>query len=205
MHFIVFGATGRVGTCFTQQALLAGHKVTAYVRDRTKAPQGVFVIVGDVMDAGNVDQALHGGCDAVIMCIGAGALKPSTVVTQAMTTIVAAMRKAGIARLLAVSGTAEMPEKTWMGHLYTRLLRLTPVGHAVRDHDGAYAAVKGSALSWVLAGCNYIASGPAKGRYQTATIFPGGFKMIRPGDVARFLLAEAERPQYDKKIIGIWY
>lgn len=205
MKIIVFGATGRVGKAFVHRALAAGHTVSGFARDTRKLPPGCAAIQGDVTQAGSIDLALQGGFDAVVACLGTGTLKPSTLVTDATTAIVAGMQSHGILRLLAVSGTAEMPDKTWAGKVYTRILRLTPVGHAVRDHDGAYAAVMASNLSWVLVGCNYIADGAAKGRYKTAKAFPGGFKTIRPGDVADFLLTELQSPRHHQKIVGIWY
>jgi NADPH:quinone reductase-like Zn-dependent oxidoreductase len=33
MELTIFGATGGTGTCLTEQALAAGHQVTAVVRD----------------------------------------------------------------------------------------------------------------------------------------------------------------------------
>jgi putative NADH-flavin reductase len=33
MELTIFGATGATGTCLTEQALAAGHQVTAVVRD----------------------------------------------------------------------------------------------------------------------------------------------------------------------------
>jgi hypothetical protein len=55
-----------------------------------------------------------------------------------MHAIVAAMKDRGIDRLLFVSGVAEMPNKTFFGRLTAALLKLTPVGHAIRDHDRAF-------------------------------------------------------------------
>jgi uncharacterized protein len=206
MKLVVFGATGRVGASFVDRAVAAGHQVTVLVRNPAYQPRpGVQVVIGDVMSVDAVTALLHPGCDAVVFCIGAGPLGPSTVVTDAMRVVVQVMQRLGIERLLAVSGTAEMPEKTGLGRIYTALLRRTPVGHAVRDHDGAYAIVAGSTLSWVLAGCNYIANGPARGQYVTAARFPGGFKVIHPGDVADFLLTSLADPARHQQILGIWY
>jgi uncharacterized protein YbjT (DUF2867 family) len=75
----------------------------------------------------------------------------------------------------------------------------------VRDHDGAAALVRASGASWVLVGCNYIANGAARGGYKTSLVFPGGFKTIRAGDVADFMLHEAMEQKYHQQIIGLWY
>ncbi len=206
MKVIVFGATGRVGRELVQLARTKGHDVTAFVRsEKRPMHSGVTPVYGDARSAADVGLALKPGFDTVFICLGAGALKPSTLMTDATQVILAAMQDSGINRLIAVSGTAEMPDQTRWGRMYTAILKRTPVGHAVRDHDGAAALVRASDVSWVLVGCNYIANGAAKGRYKTSTVFPGGFKTITAGDVADFMLHEAVAPKYQQQVVGLWY
>lgn len=206
MNVIVFGATGRVGRAFVGKALAAGHSVCAFVREPGALKvSNVALYRGDVRDASAVKQALSLGFDAVIVCIGPRGFAPSTVVTEGFQVIAKAMTELGQRRLIGVSGSAEMPRKTWGGKAYTALLRLTPIGHAVRDHDGGLRALSASQLEWTLAGCNYLPDGPERGRYKTSLIFPGGFKTIRPGDVADFLLEELTRPHFVREVVGIWY
>jgi uncharacterized protein YbjT (DUF2867 family) len=207
-NVLVFGATGRVGAAVIAQAAAAGHRVTAFVRDPKRfgpAPAGVKLAVGDVYQSATLDAAMAPGCDAVIVAVGADPLKPSTLVTDSAMAIVAAARKAGIRRYLGITGTAEMPEKTWLGRLSTAILRMTPVGNAARDHDGAFEAVRTSGLEWTLAGCPYIKDGAMTGRYLTSSVFPGGFRIIHPGDVAHFLVRELGERRHPNAVIGIWY
>ena len=206
MNLIVFGATGRVGRAFIGKAVHAGHRVTAFVRDSGRAHlDGVALVQGDVRDTSSVRASLAGGFDAVIVCIGEAGLKPSTIVSEGFAAIVAGMTAMGLRRFIGVSGSAEMPKKTWFGKLYTAILRHTPVGNAVRDHDGGLRVLQTSSLDWTLAGCNYLADGPERGRYRISLIFPGGFKIIHPGDVADFLLQEMTRPRHIRDVVGLWY
>jgi len=205
---LVFGATGRVGAGVIAQAVAAGHRVTAFVRDpkRLVRPQGdVALGVGDIYNADTVEQAMAPGFDAVIVTVGADPLKPSTVVTDSARAIIAAARKTGVPRYLGITGTAEMPAKTFFGRLSTAMLRLTPVGNAAKDHDGAFDAVRTSGLDWTLAGCPYIKDGDARGLYRTSSVFPGGFKIIHPEDVAHFLVRELSEHQHPNSVVGIWY
>jgi uncharacterized protein YbjT (DUF2867 family) len=205
---IVFGATGRVGASILEQASVRGHRVTAFVRDPGRLknlPAGVSVAVGDVYKAETIESAMAGGFDAVMVTVGADPLKPSTVVTDSARAVVAAARRCGIGRYLGITGTAEMPDQTLLGRVSSRLLRLTPVGNAARDHDGAFEAVRNSGLDWTLAGCPYIKDGPSRGVYTTSTIFPGGFKIIHPGDVAHLLVRELEEHRHPNAVIGLWY
>ena len=91
------------------------------------------------------------------------------------------------------------------GKIYTAILKRTPVGHAIRDHDGGLKVVQQSSLEWTLAGCNYLSDGPERGRYKTSLVFPGGFKKIHPADVAAFLVKETEVPTFRNAVVGIWY
>lgn len=206
MRIVVFGATGRVGRSFTAKAAAAGHEVLAFVR-RSDAirDEGILQIQGDVRDRDAVRTALSPGCDAVVCCIGEAGLKPSTIVTEAFTSIVDAMSALSLRRFLAVSGSAEMKQMTTAGRIFTALLIRTPVGHAIRDHDGGLKVVQQSTLEWTLAGCNILADGPELGRYKTSLVFPGGFKKIHPADVAAFLLKETEVPTFRNEVVGIWY
>jgi putative NADH-flavin reductase len=206
MNLIVFGATGRVGRAFIGKAVHAGHRVTAFVRNSGGAHlDGVALVQGDVRDISSVRASLAGGFDAVIVCIGEAGLKPSTIVSEGFSAIVAGMTAMRLRRFIGVSGSAEMPQKTWAGKLYTAIVRHTPVGNAVRDHDGGLRVLQTSSLDWTLAGCNYLADGPERGRYRISLIFPGGFKIIHPGDVADFLLQEMTRPRHIREVVGLWY
>ena len=206
MNVMVFGATGRVGRAFVGKAVTADHRVTAFVRNSSAANlDGVALVQGDVRDNLSVRASLIGGFDAVIVCIGQAGLKPSTVVSQGFGAIVAGMTALGLRRFIGVSGSAEMPQKTRAGKLYTAIFRRTPVGNAMRDHDGGLRVLQASNLDWTLAGCNYLAVGPERGRYRTSLIFPGGFKIIHPGDVADFLLKEMMEPHHIRQVVGLWY
>lgn len=69
MKVIVFGASGGVGTAAVQQAVAAGHEVTAYVRDPAKlsAPDGVTVVQGDALDGMRAQ-----GVRRLVVCSSAG-------------------------------------------------------------------------------------------------------------------------------------
>ena len=117
MNITVFGATGGTGACLLRQALAAGHRVTAVVRDparlaswpaaaeprpepsdrqpssgrtATAAPPRLEVITADVMDPAAIGPAVA-GADAVLSAIGPHGSGPTTVSQDSAAAIIAAM------------------------------------------------------------------------------------------------------------------
>jgi uncharacterized protein YbjT (DUF2867 family) len=173
MRVLVFGATGRVGSAAVRFALEAGHEVAVFVRNPDKlARDAVTVKVGDVTDPPSVAAAVGSGIDAVINAVGVDPLKPSTFVTDAARVLVREVQAAGVARYIGVSGTAQM-RKTLFGRIGVGILGLTPVRHAIADHQGAYDIVTASTLDWTLSGCPWIKdTAPPPARMANMASFP---------------------------------
>jgi hypothetical protein len=173
------------------------------VRDPARLKsQPAHVAVGDIGRRETLLAALSGGIDAVVNTVGADPLKPSTIVTDTAHAVAAAMNDAGVRRYVAISGTAQMP-KTVLGAISVAILRMTPVGNAIRDHQGAFDVVTASDLEWTLAGCPWIKDGVARG-FREHDVFPGGMKSVTPGDVGAFLVSVLDRSSVVRRIIGVW-
>src|SRR5262250_2551207 len=90
MRLTIFGASGGTGRELVQQAL-AAHP-------------GLQVVTADVMDPASILPAVT-GADAVLTAAGPRGTGPTTVITDSVQSIAAAMGKAGTRRLLALSGS----------------------------------------------------------------------------------------------------
>ena len=205
MNIIVFGATGRVGESVVEIALNNNHLVTVFVRNKTKVKlqhKNLTITEGDIYDSASLQQLKDCNFDVVINVAGANPLKPSTLVTDAAKTMIDLFCGKQV-RYIAITGIAQM-KKTFFGSLSIALLKLTPVKHAIKDHESAFGFIKTSALNWQLVGCPYIKDGPSFRKFKTVPVFPGGFKTIHPGDVAIAITDEINRYNY-KTITGIWY
>jgi putative NADH-flavin reductase len=208
-HVVVFGATGRVGAEVVDQALKAGHAVTAVARDPTKVVRRhgrLRVAPGDTLDPPTVVAALSDEVTpvtAVVMAVGDDPGKASTLVTNSVINIMAAMTESGVHRYLGISGTAQMPATAW-GRV-SQLVGLWSF-KAAADHQGAFDVIAASSLDYVIAACPHIKEGPTTGHYtQQPGRFPGGYKTIAPGEVADFLVRQLQTPSYHRQIIGIWH
>lgn len=99
MKIAVIGASGNAGSQIVREAAARGHDVLAVARhpERIAAGEGITVSAGD---ASNVDEiaALIAGKDAVI----------SALHFDATDALLAAVRKAGVPRLLVTGGAASL-------------------------------------------------------------------------------------------------
>ena len=107
MKVVLLGATGFVGSALLEEALDRGHAVTAIVRQGEKLEErdGLTAKGGDVYDTASLATLIQGN-DAIISAFNAGWQNPNLYDDQVRGTasIIAAIKKAGIARVLWVGG-----------------------------------------------------------------------------------------------------
>ncbi len=203
MEITVLGATGGTGSLVVREALAAGHDVTVLVRDPAAAAgldPGVRVVAGDARDLDAVTRAVR-GARGVISAIGTRETGRSTLITDCMTTVVAAL-PAGT-RLLAVStvgagGTARqlpLPVRA----IVTGLLR-----NAIADHDGQERAIIGSDLDWTIARCVGLTDAAPTGQVHVLTDGRVGGSRIARADVARWLVANLGDSTWSRQAVTLW-
>ena len=104
MKLSVLGAAGATGSPLVEQALAAGHGVTALVRSGQKLTitnPNLHVVEGDATDRAAVSEAMNGG-DAVISVLGAR----GPVMAEATRAIVDAAKQKGPERVVMLSSFA---------------------------------------------------------------------------------------------------
>ncbi|MCA3186613.1 MAG: NAD(P)H-binding protein, partial [Cupriavidus sp.] len=101
MKIAIIGATGNVGSRLTDEALRRGHTVTALARQASTLParEGVTARDVDVADTSALAAALRGS-DAVISTV--------RFLQTSASQIVAAVKAAGVERLLVVGGAGSL-------------------------------------------------------------------------------------------------
>jgi len=213
MNLTIFGATGATGTCLTEQALAAGHDVTAVVRDPARltidsAParqRHLRVVTADIMDSASLIPAVT-AADAVLTAIGPRGTGPTTVSQDSARSIIAALQKAGARRLLTVSGSivADEGESPYLRYLIKPLARRTFLRHVCADMRAAEADVTASDLDWTIARPPRLTDKPAAGRYRTRldSGLPHALTVSR-ADLAACLLAAVGDPATIRRHIAI--
>ncbi len=203
MNLTIFGATGGTGQELVKQALAAGHKVTAYVRNPAKMAQtseALTVVQGEMNEPDKMTQAIT-GADAVISALGPTSNTPERPLTAGMAYIVAAMKEAGVSRLIAATGAgvADPNDKPQLiGRLFGLALRLF-AKHVLADSQGMVTAVRNSGLDWTLARAPRLHDKPTNGKIRVGYAGQGpGTQLARP-DFARFMLAQLESEEWINK------
>ncbi|MCW3128041.1 MAG: family oxidoreductase [Bacteroidetes bacterium] len=109
LDLIIFGATRNTGFHAMQQALAAGHRVTAVIRDPSTFQHrhdSLTIVKGDATQVSTFMNEMHGK-DAVISSLGAtDGTKPTTLCSDGVSNMLLAMQAAGVKRIICVSASA---------------------------------------------------------------------------------------------------
>ncbi len=209
MKIVVFGATGRLGRCLVEQALQKNNLVTAAVRSPQKMMAGrerVTIIPCSVMDPASVTRAVEGQ-DAVIVALGTGPARATTLYSVSARNIVRAMEDRGVRRLLLVSNYAVTGERAPdpAGQIMLFLTRLY-LRRILPDQRQAVEEVRQSHLEWIVVRPLALTNGPRTGRYRVAMDgLPVRGKTISRADVADFILNQLSASDYVRTIPAISY
>src|ERR1700682_3643729 len=107
MRIVLLGATGFVGSALLKEALDRGHTVTAIVRhpEKLEKREGLAAKAGDVYDTTSLPTLIQGN-DAIISAFNPGWKNSNLYDDQVRGTasIIAAVKKAGVKRVLWVGG-----------------------------------------------------------------------------------------------------
>jgi uncharacterized protein YbjT (DUF2867 family) len=197
MKVLILGATGATGRLIVREALASGHGAAALVRSiaKAKALDGAELIAGDALDEAALGRALEGR-DGVICALGTGIspFRKVTVLSRATQSLVAAMTRLGVRRLVCITGMGAGDSRGHGGFLYDRLMQPLLLREVYRDKDRQEAAIRASTLDWVIVRPTVLTDDPPRGRVQAMTDLShvhGG--SIARADVARFVVDQLTR------------
>ena len=210
MKITVFGASGRIGGHVVEQALAAGHSVTAVVRDPATFTHRhhhlEVVVVPGLTDPEPLLPALQGR-DAAISGVGPRRPRDVTVASTATRGILDALDASGVRRFVAVSAAPVGPMPADAGWFQRRIL--TPAITALlRDMYADLGAmereIQQSGTEWTIVRPPRLTNKPLTGVYRTAIDENvRRFKAIGRADVAHFMLAALSEPATVGHAIGI--
>ncbi len=186
MNILFLGAAGKTGRAVVEQALAAGHTVTAFVRDPRKlARNDVAVAVGDARNVDDLREALRGQ-DAVISTLGSGLNAKQQLIEGSTTALLEAMASAGAKRLVMLSTFAASPT-----YRATGVMKLASVAMkgTVADKAAGEALLKRSDIDWTIVYATRLTDDPRSGGYRIVEGTLTDVGTISRSDVADALLS----------------
>ena len=205
MKVLIVGAGGKTGRAVVEQAVAAGHEVTAFVHHADGYDvAGVRVAQGDATDRDTVEAAVAGQ-DAVLDTVGGKIpYRETTLEASAAGAIIAAMTRHGVRRLVVTSLLGEGESKENASFFYERLLLPTFLRGANKDKAAMESAVESSGLDWVILRPPVLTNGPAKGNVQVfdPESDKKAHKLTR-ADLAAFMVAQLTSDEHLHQAVTI--
>ncbi|CAN7267000.1 SDR family oxidoreductase [Devosia sp. LjRoot16] len=209
MNILIIGASRGVGRLAVEQALDAGHHVTAFARNPSSLPihEHLTLAQGDATNDADVRKAVAGH-DAVISALGSDHRRgPTQLYSTATTNLIEAMSSADVSRLIVLSNFGVLSESSH--HPLTALLvwavRLG-IRHTLADHRLALRYLQRSTLDWTAVRPMALTDGPRTRNYRVVRDgLPNGGTRISSADVADFMLKQLIDSPFKGKLPALAY
>ena len=200
---LIVGASRGIGLETLKQALDAGHQVRALARSAKSIAidhPGLIKITADAQDEQALITALK-GVDTVIQTLGVKpspkmVLQPIDLFSKATRALLPAMQRAGVGRLITVTGFGAGDSRKRGGLLYKIGFNLF-LRRAYDDKDVQEKLICDSDLDWTIVRPVILYDGARTGRYHVLTeprTWRVGF--ISRSNVADFLVKQIDDQSY---------
>jgi putative NADH-flavin reductase len=219
MRITIFAATGGIGRAALEQAVDAGHQVTAVVRNPNGLTRPVPAVTADLSDPD--PEALRravAGADAVLSGLGPRRARDAGITAPGTRAIVDAMLATGVRRIVVVSaapvGTVPSPGRPnppkhdpgdgpLMRYVMAPLIKAVIPRHYA-DLALMEDVLRDSGLDWTSVRPPRLTDKPVTGRYRVAygRNVRGGVLVSR-ADVAHLMLRLLDDPESVKQAVAL--
>lgn len=205
MKLILFGATGHTGKFVLDEALKAGHHITALVRDVTKLQQQhkrLQVVIGDALKEEDVMKVVKGK-DAVISTISEGPDIVHKTQSEAVSNMIKAMETTGIERIICMGAIGILQFNA------TELIRDQSSYPALYrplsfEHSAVNKLLQTTNLKWTQVCPPTILAVPADDNFVVQADYPPTKNMeVNAGNIGMFIMQELEKNEFLSKRVGI--
>lgn len=196
---LVIGGSKGIGKATVQAALARGHEVTAFSRSPEKIGiehASLSLMAGDATKGTDLAPALQ-GVDAVVVALGieesiSMIWKPVHLFSQATGALLPEMQKAGVMRLIAVTGVGAGDSRRALGRL-ERLGHEFILGEPYKDKTRQEAMIKQSNTEWTIVRPVILTNGSAVKAPKVLTE-PAQWRLglVSRKTVAEFIVDEVE-------------
>lgn len=210
MKIALFGATGKTGQQFLEQALEVGHEIKALVRSPSKIIQTskkLELIQGDVLKIEDVSQTIIGS-DVVVSLFGHVKDSPEWLQTDGTKNILQAMKIAKIDKIISLSGGGlpfpEKDEPKFIDKTIRFIMKLT-VPKILNDAIKHAEVLRNSGTNWIIVRGPRLTEGPKKGTYRIGWVGINSGTSISRADLADFILKQVNDHQFNKQMPFVSY
>jgi putative NADH-flavin reductase len=200
VNITVLGANGKTGIEIVNQALAAGHSVTGLVRNSStlQAQKNLTIIAGDATNEQDIAKASI-GADVIISALGA---MGGSLMTDAVTAVIAAGKSTGVSRFILMSSFAVRKDQL---SSITRFITGLVMKKAVSDKSMSESLLRRSDLHWTIVYPTALTNS-AKGAQVRVVDDTETLSMkhkIARADVAAWILREAEQNAFVNRDVTI--
>ena len=209
-NILVFGASGGTGLEVVEQALEAGHKVSAVLRHPDKFPirhEQLRIIKGDVLNSITYENTFF-GMDVVISCLGTRNREATVVYSQGVTNILQAMQKVGMDRIICLSaGAVEIaPNTSFIMKFLMKNILQKLFKYSYADMLLMEGILRGSNLNWTVIRPPRLLNGDRTGKYRTGiNEFIPNMSSLNRADLADYIIHHLDDEKTYKSKVEISY
>lgn len=204
MRILIVGASRGLGLATLDVALSRGHEVVGLARSRSpRIDPRLRWFRGSVLSHGVIDHLLP-GADAVVTTVRFDGRSPVTAYSEAAGLVTAAMARARVARLVAVTGFGSRAGRPVLERFALgAVARLWLHGHA-DDKLREEALIRDSLLNWMIVRPGILTNGgPARELHWTDKQRDVPVGSVPRIDVARFIVDAVSSDTWVRRTVSI--
>jgi putative NADH-flavin reductase len=203
MKIALFGASGATGTLLTKRCLAAGYEVTALVRRPAEFEYAgsVRVVEGSAFDAEAIRRTVE-GANVVLSALGARSLRREDVLERAVPLIAAAMKEAGVRRIIVLGSAGALQDSlkkqpAWRRWFVQKIVYNTFLKWAVASQIDQWKVLSASGLDFTMVMPPMLLNSPGRGTYRVdGEALPRHGARIAREDVADFMMRQIEGKEW---------
>jgi putative NADH-flavin reductase len=210
MKIALFGASGKTGQQFLEQALEKGYKINALVRNPAKLIQKtehLNSIKGDVLSADDVVNTVT-GCDLVVSLFGHVKDSPEWLQTDGTKNILKAMKINDVHKIISLSGGGlpfrEKDQPKFIDKTIRFIMKLI-VPKILNDAVKHAEILKNSGTNWIIVRGPRLTDGGKTGEYKIGWVGVNSGTSISRADLADFILKQVDKDQFNQQMPFVSY
>ncbi|WP_266365638.1 NAD(P)-dependent oxidoreductase [Tellurirhabdus rosea] len=198
----LFGASGKTGQQFLNQALAKGYQIKALVRNPQAISQqspNLQLIRGDVLNPQDVERTVE-DTDLVVSLFGHVKGSPEWLQTRGTENIISSMKTNGLKRIISLSGGGlpfEKDQPKFADKMIRTIMKIA-VPKVLNDAVRHAEVLKASGLEWIIVRGPRLTDGEKRNQYRVGWVGVDASTQISRADLADFILNQVE----DSRFVG---